>query len=331
MWNHADRRFERCEACRFDSSAYTNDDVTGTLGHIERMVRFSARDVDTEVLNVRPEPTTWSPNEYVRHMKGVIKAMRFLVAVALETPGRTLSGEPPADASPDDAVDALDFEHEVARLGAEAQALLEVWVGADAGRRRASIELNGETADVGGIVRHCAHELTHHLSDFGRAVGELVPPTGSGVVSSVHVGRGVPKPEVTTGPIAVGYRGLDSDVQRIRKHHGRVWQAVCLWSGDVIDVLRAEGHPVGPGTCGENLVVRGLDWAALRGGMRLRFDSGLELELTDHATPCKTIAESFLDRDFRRISEQRQPGISRLYAKTVTDGALVAGDRITVS
>ena len=330
MWNHADRQFEVCEACRFDSSAYTNDDVTGTLGHIERMVRFSTRGVASALLDQRPSPATWSANEYVRHMKGVIKAMRFLVAVALDTPGTPLSGEPPADATPDDAVEVLDFEREVTRLGEEAAQLLELWLGLDAAQRRASIELNGMTADVDGIVRHCAHELTHHLSDIGRAVAGLTPPTGSGFVASVHAGRGVPKPEVASGPIAVGYRGVAADVQRIRKHHGRVWQAVCLWSGDVIDDLRTEGHPVTSGSCGENLVVRGLDWHALRGGMRLRFDSGLELELADHATPCKTIAESFLDRDFRRIGEQREPGISRLYAKTITDGTIAAGDHFTV-
>ena len=117
-----------------------------------------------------------------------------------------------------------------------------------------------------------ADGLVALLSAAGRAVvaaGHGPGAPGSGVVDGVFAsGGGVPKAPVLSA--SVGWRGLDGDRQASRKHHGRVWQALCLWSADVVDALAAEGHPVFPGAAGENVSVRGLDWAAVRPGVRLR-------------------------------------------------------------
>lgn len=156
---------------------------------------------------------------------------------------------------------------------------------------------------------------------------------------------GVPKLPVDEADIAA--LGLVGDVQRNRKYHGGVDRAVCLYSLEVIERLRAEGHPIAPGATGENITVRGLDWAALQPGVRLALgdagqralpfgdadagwprgvpDAAVVLELTSFAVPCKNIAGSFADRHFARIAA---PGLQRWYARVLRPGRVRPGDRV---
>jgi MOSC domain-containing protein YiiM len=66
--------------------------------------------------------------------------------------------------------------------------------------------------------------------------------------------RAVPSARVTT-------LGLEGDVQRDREHHGGPERAFCLFSQERIRALQAEGHPVTPGSIGENVTLEGLDWS----------------------------------------------------------------------
>ncbi|MDH4362646.1 MAG: MOSC domain-containing protein [Acidimicrobiia bacterium] len=144
------------------------------------------------------------------------------------------------------------------------------------------------------------------------------------VVQLARSGGGVPKAPVAD--LGIGWAGADGDRQANRKHHGRPWQALCLWSADVIDTLRAEGHPVMPGRAGENVTVRGLDWAAIRPGVRLRLGSA-ECVVSAWAEPCRNIADCFASRDFRRIDASRGP-VARAYATVTRPGSVSAGDPI---
>jgi MOSC domain-containing protein YiiM len=151
----------------------------------------------------------------------------------------------------------------------------------------------------------------------------------------VHVHRihtsdgGVPKTAVA-GPVVVGPRGLEGDRQRNRKHHGAPWQALCLWSLEVIEALQAEGHPIEPGFAGENLTIAGADWSAMEPGVRLRIGDEVEVELTAYAVPCKHNAAWFLAGDFLRMSEDRHPGSSRVYAAVQRTGVVRPGDPVVV-
>ena len=58
-----------------------------------------------------------------------------------------------------------------------------------------------------------------------------------GVVHRIHVSDGgVPKLPVDAADI--GLRGVAGDRQQNRKHHGAPWQALCLWSLEVIQELQ---------------------------------------------------------------------------------------------
>src|SRR5690606_24577567 len=108
------------------------------------------------------------------------------------------------------------------------------------------------------------------------------------------------------------------------------WQALCLWSGDVVDRLAAEGHPIAPGAAGENVSVRGLDWAAVRPGARLLLGSEVVVEVAPYATPCAKNARWFLDGDFGRMGHDREPGVSRVYASVLHGGRLRVGDPVVL-
>ena len=117
---------------------------------------------------------------------------------------------------------------------------------------------------------------------------------GSGRVVQVNVSAGgVPKLAVPSA--RVGRLGLEGDTQAHRGVHGGPHRAVCLLAIEVIRRVAAEGHPIVPGSVGENLTTEGVELALLEPGTRLRFDGGLELELSAPANPCDTIRGSFSD------------------------------------
>jgi MOSC domain-containing protein YiiM len=154
----------------------------------------------------------------------------------------------------------------------------------------------------------------------------------TGRVVQINVSRGgVPKLPVPAAKVTRD--GVEGDWQRDRRYHGGPDRAVSVWSLEVIDGLRAEGHPVVPGGAGENLTVSGLDWAAVRPGARLRIGDaagGVELEVTAFAAPCPIIKGNFSGGSFDRISDQSHPGSSRVYCRVLREGRIAAGEGVAL-
>jgi MOSC domain-containing protein YiiM len=143
---------------------------------------------------------------------------------------------------------------------------------------------------------------------------------------------GVPKLPVDTF-VVEPVTGVVGDVQAERKHHGRPWQALCLWAVEVIEALKGEGHPIAPGFAGENVTIAGLDWEAVRPGVQLRLGAGDDAvlcEITAAAVPCKKQRDWFADGDWNRIDDDRHPGWARMYAAVLGGGTLRAGDPVVV-
>lgn len=152
--------------------------------------------------------------------------------------------------------------------------------------------------------------------------------TVSGSVAGLFLSKGgVPKLPALT--VTVGPRGIDGDVQKSRQHHGRPWQALCLWSVETIDRLRAEGHPIEPGFAGENVLVTGVDWADVIAGTRIRVGSVLA-EITITALPCSKNAKWFNGGEFDRMHHAAEPGVSRMYAAVIEPGEIALNDPVVV-
>jgi MOSC domain-containing protein YiiM len=147
-------------------------------------------------------------------------------------------------------------------------------------------------------------------------------------VASINVSAGgVPKLRVQSGEL--GREGFDGDGHHDIKHHGGPDRAVCIYATEIIEALRAEGHPIDVGTAGENLTVSGLDWAKMVPGARVIVGAAL-VEVTGYTSPCRTIRRSFIDGHFARISQQTNPGWSRVYARTLRDGRVEVGDAVDI-
>jgi len=97
-----------------------------------------------------------------------------------------------------------------------------------------------------------------------------------------------------------------------------------------IQELQTEGHPIYPGSTGENLTIAGINWKTLQPGTRLALGDDVIVEITGYANPCSSIAASFAEGHFRRISQKEHPGESRLYAKVIQAGRLVPGLSVRV-
>ena len=156
---------------------------------------------------------------------------------------------------------------------------------------------------------------------------DIAPATGRVLQVNVSLG-GVPKTPVERA--WVGTLGLEGDKHRENTVHGGPHQAVCLFGIEAIERLQSEGHPVEPGSVGENLTTTGIEWSLLPVGTRARIGASLELEIAGATMPCKTQIRNFRDGRFSRISIVLHPSDSRMYARVLKEGVVKPTDQITI-
>jgi MOSC domain-containing protein YiiM len=149
-----------------------------------------------------------------------------------------------------------------------------------------------------------------------------------GVIVSINVSRGG-LPKLPVASASVSARGLDGDAQRDLRHHGGPDRALCLYAIERIEALQREGHTIAPGTTGENLTIRGLNWDSVVPGAQL-VTGGVTIEITAFASPCTSIRPSFADADSTRISQKGHPGWSRVYGRVIGEGELRTGDAVVL-
>jgi MOSC domain-containing protein YiiM len=224
--------------------------------------------------------------------------------------------------------DATEWnEQDSARTLAHTDDLIAGWSGGEIDDRARGVVAAMEATDQ---VPERVHALWHGLVSIARqrrADGD-VPTAQTGSVAQINrSGGGVPKVAVPSA--TVGRRGLEGDVQATRFHHGRPWQALCLWSADVIDALIAEGHPIGPGAAGENVTIAGLDWSQLRAGTVIDIGS-VRCQLSAPAAPCSKNRKWFIGGEISRMDHDLHPGWSRWYASVLRTGTIATGDPVVV-
>jgi MOSC domain-containing protein YiiM len=139
---------------------------------------------------------------------------------------------------------------------------------------------------------------------------------------------GVPKP--AQRDVQVDLEGIVGSRVAHPEDHGGPERAICLYSLERIVALQAEGHPVFPGSIGENVTTVGLNWDEIVPGIRLRIGADLLLEVTKYTSPCTTIGESFVDGHYERISQKVSPGWSRVYARVLEPGRMQIGDPLAI-
>ena len=150
-----------------------------------------------------------------------------------------------------------------------------------------------------------------------------------GEVHSINVSDGgVPKSMVESADIMKS--GVDGDFNRFRSDKGGdTDRAVCIFSLDLIQQLKLEGHPIEVGSTGENLTIRGVEWELLSKGMRLEIGD-VVLELSEPCAPCSKIGESFIGRRFGRVDHDQEYGWSRWLARVLREGRVGVGDSVNI-
>lgn len=139
---------------------------------------------------------------------------------------------------------------------------------------------------------------------------------------------GVPKWSVSEAWIS--FQGVAGDRQQSIQIHGGPDRAVCLFSLEIIEALRREGHSIMPGSSGENLTLAGVQWSELAPDSRIQIGEAVELQIASFTSPCKLNARWFHDGNYRRISQKDHPGWSRLYARVLREGLVRTGDAVVV-
>jgi MOSC domain-containing protein YiiM len=146
-------------------------------------------------------------------------------------------------------------------------------------------------------------------------------------VHQINVSHGgVPKRPVIKARVTK--TGVEGDRQRNLKVHGGPDRAVCLFSLEILERLQDEGHPIDAGSSGENLTLAGLAWDLIGPGVRLSVGPEVQLEVTSYTVPCSHNALWFLDGDYQRISQKKNQGWSRVYAKVLEGGVVRPGDKV---
>jgi MOSC domain-containing protein YiiM len=151
----------------------------------------------------------------------------------------------------------------------------------------------------------------------------------AGRVESINRSSGgVPK--MAVGEARVTFDGVEGDRQQDTINHGGPDRAVVLFSHDLIQALRREGHPIDSGMIGENLTLSGVDWVAVTPGVRLDIGE-VQLQVTRFAAPCAKISSAFLGGDFSRVSATTHAGWSRVCARVLRGGTVRRGDPALMS
>ncbi len=162
------------------------------------------------------------------------------------------------------------------------------------------------------------------------ACAATIPRVKDGRLLQVNVSDGgVPKVPIPAARI--NRDGVEGDRQRADTVHGGPHRAVSILGIEAIRRVAAEGHPIAPGTTGENLTIEGFDVSTLAIGTRLAIGDEVIVEISKPTNPCRTIRHSFTDRRFGRLSIRAHPTDSRVYARVVREGTVRAGDRIRLT
>ena len=163
--------------------------------------------------------------------------------------------------------------------------------------------------------------------DALRAAGAYGAPARGTVAQLNTSGGGVPKRPVEQ--VDVGFAGVNGDRQATRRHHGRPWQALSLWSAEVIDDFASDGHPISYGSAGENITLTGVEWARVRPGVVLDVGS-VRCDVVAFAAPCKQNTGWFRSGDFNLMHHHAGP-VARVYALVTRPGTITSGDHVILA
>lgn len=132
-----------------------------------------------------------------------------------------------------------------------------------------------------------------------------------------------------SGPIRIGWQGLDGDSVADPVHHGGWDKAIHLYPQDHYSWWeeRKPGHPLltAPGAFGENIASRGMTEEEICLGDRFSLGSAV-VEVSHGRQPCWKLDHRFGTRDV--MATMVKTGRSGLYFRVLRQGEAAAGTRM---
>lgn len=321
-------RPETCTECGFDASHWSRQDAIRTIEKAGWLTGLAVERLPGDMWLTRVDQSNGAVGDHVADLAGVVMSHRHVAETLVEAPGTDLGGISDPPASPE--VPSLNSVATLEGLDGQARRFGSVLRSVDDEQWRHTVTVGTEVLSLEWLVRKGAHEVMHHLADIARLrhrLGDVVQPV-TGMVASLHASEGgVPKPSIPRADIDAG--GVIGDTQAARQYHGRPWQALCLWSVEVVEAWAAEGHPIFPGAAGENLSIAGLDWATMRSGLIIEVGE-MSARISAPAVPCAKNSRWFTDGDQQRLGHDVSPGRARWYAAVLTAGSIRPGDVVVV-
>jgi len=300
-----------CPGCGYDARLYTWDDLVNTVRTLPKRWRWMLDGIDSALVRLRARGSGEA-----RSALDLLADTGSVVAAAYGELGNAEGAVPPAPVDLDQ--DALVLLEESCRLLV----------------RHARDLDDSDAVSARAVLERVGHEMSHAFSGAGRILhGVGAGAEGdAGRVSGLFVSDGgVPKHAVASATVTAA--GMADDAQSDRRNHGRPWQALCIWSDEILVDLVGEGHPLRPGGLGENVLVTGLDWKQIRPGVRMLLGppaTGVLVEVSAYSEPCNTIAASFSGGDYSVVHPDRHPGRARAYASVLRTGQVCGGDDVHV-
>jgi MOSC domain-containing protein YiiM len=144
----------------------------------------------------------------------------------------------------------------------------------------------------------------------------------SAVIEAICISekKGVAKKPVTQAAFQAGF-GIAGDA------HGGDWhRQVSLLAGESIDKVKEQLPQLKDGAFAENIVTRGLDFAAARVGNRLRLGQEIVLEITQIGKKCHNDGCAIKKATGDCIMPKEG-----LFAKVIQGGTAKAGDAVSLT
>jgi hypothetical protein len=165
------REVERCAECGFDGAQWTEAAALVELAGLGERWTAAIAELSADDLGRRPVATMWSIAEYVDHVREVLFGMRFILDVAVDSPGTDLGASPqPAFTETPRPVDVTAALGGVVR---ESAALRKRLLELSPEEWSAEVTFDDAPHDARWICRHAVHDATHHLGDVRRLAAAL--------------------------------------------------------------------------------------------------------------------------------------------------------------
>ncbi len=152
--------------CGFDGGVWETGAALDAIESMPDRWRTAVAGLSDVDMQRRPIPDMWSIAEYADHVRETLFGMRFVLDVAVESPGTDLGEPPEPEFAP--AAKPIAIATALAAIESEATQLASRLRQLAAAEWASEVGFGSRSHDVHWICRHAVHDASHHLDDVAR-------------------------------------------------------------------------------------------------------------------------------------------------------------------